>query len=79
MDTETARLLGMVRDALAGLPGREVSAVRTALLVATVQEDGREACLWLAAYLAVGTGDLAKGEETHPGHVGSPVPTQVGA
>ena len=79
MDTATAKLLGMIRDTLRDVPGREVSAVRTACLVASVQENGDEASRWLAAYLSVGTSESAKGEEKHPGHVGSLVPTQIGA
>jgi hypothetical protein len=72
MDEATAKLLGMIRDTLKELPGREVSAVRTAALVAMVQEDGHEACRWLAAYLTVGTG--VPGEE-----VGTLVPAQAAA
>ena len=79
MDTQTAKLLGMFRDALAGLPGREVAAVRTAALVAMVQEDGREACLWLAAYLSVGTGAPAEGVGEGTEAVGALVPTQRAA
>jgi hypothetical protein len=82
MDEATARLLQMIRDALKPFGGREVAAVRTACLVASVQEDGREACLWLSGYLAVpsvGTGALARDEEKRPGDVGTPAPTQTAA
>jgi hypothetical protein len=82
MDEATAKLLAMIRDTLKPLGGREVAAVRTACLVASVQEDCREACLWLSSYLAVGsvgTGASAKGEEKHPVNVGALVPTQLGA
>jgi hypothetical protein len=79
MDTATARRLGMIRDALKELPGREVSAVRTAALVAMVQEDSQEACCWLESCLSVGTGASAKGEDKRPGDDGASVPAQLGA
>jgi hypothetical protein len=79
MDEATARLLGLIRDALKDCPGREVAAVRTACLVGMTQEDGREASIWLESYLNVGTGASAKGEEKHPGNVGASVPAQLAA
>lgn len=70
MDEATARLLSKIRDVLAPMPGRDVAAVRTACLVATVQEDGKEACCWLESYLNVGTSEPG-------GEVGTLVPTQA--
>jgi hypothetical protein len=80
MDTETANFLQAIRDALKNVPGREVAAVRAACLVGMAHEDGRMAAVWLGGYLSVGsveTGESAKGEEEHPGHVRSPVSTQL--
>jgi hypothetical protein len=73
MDTATARLLEKIRWALRDVGGREASACRTAILVATVQEDAREALCWLEHYLAVGTGEPLEEKPR------TPVPTQVGA
>jgi hypothetical protein len=82
MDEATANFLQAIRDALREVPGREVAAVRAACLVGMAHEDGRMAAVWLGGYLSAGsaeTGESARGEEKHPGHVGSPVSTQVGA
>lgn len=79
MDEATAELLQAIRDALKGVPGREVGAVRAACLVGMAHEDGHTAAVWLGGYLSVGTGASARSEEEHSGDVGASVPAQLGA